>query len=52
MIFGFVWYATMHVLMTFAALGVISVYAVPITLLILVVIFIVVTVMFRKKAGV
>lgn len=52
LIFGFVWYATMHVLMTFAALGVISVYAVPITLLILVVIFIVVTVMFRKKAGV
>ena len=51
LIFGFVWYASMHVLLTLAALDTISVYVVPITLLILVVIFIVVTMLFRKKEG-
>ena len=50
--FGFVWYLAMHFLMTFAALGMISVYTVPIILLLLVVVFIIVTVILRKKTEV
>lgn len=52
LMFGFVWYLAMHFLMTLAALGIISVYAVPIILLLLAVIFIIVTVILRKKTGV
>ena len=52
LMFGFVWYLAMHFLMTLAALGMISVYAVPIILLLLVVVFIIVTVILRKKTGI
>ena len=52
LVFGFVWYSSMHFLMTFAALGMISVYTVPIILLLLAVVFIIVTVILRKKTGV
>ncbi len=48
LMFGFVWYLTMHALMTWAALGIISPYVVLYTLLILVVIFIIVTLNFKK----
>mgnify|MGYP001186648785 CR=1 FL=1 len=49
LLFGFVWYLMMHALMTFAALGTISVYAVPVILLLMVAIFIGITVVLRKK---
>ncbi|NQV15748.1 hypothetical protein HQ531_09860 [bacterium] len=50
LLFGFFWYFSMHALMTWAALGTISPYAVPIILLAQVAIFIVVTLRFGKKA--
>ena len=52
LVFGFVWYSSMHFLMTLAALGLFSVYAVPIILLLLALVFIIVTVILRKKTGV
>ncbi|MBT3478929.1 MAG: hypothetical protein HOA15_03015 [Candidatus Marinimicrobia bacterium] len=48
LLFGFVWYLMMHALMIWAALDIISVYTVPIVLLGMVVVFVVVTLMFRK----
>jgi hypothetical protein len=51
LLFGFVWYITMHALMTWAALGVISPYTVLYTLLAMVGIFIVVTLRFKKIVG-
>lgn len=48
LLFGFVWYLMMHALMTWAALDIISVYAVPIVLLGMVVVFIIVTLKLRK----
>ncbi|MDG2397827.1 MAG: hypothetical protein P8M59_00775 [Candidatus Marinimicrobia bacterium] len=48
LLFGFVWYLMMHALMTWAALDIISVYAVPIVLLGMVVIFIIVMLKLRK----
>lgn len=50
LIFGFIWYFTMHALMTWAALGTISPYVVLYILLALVGVFIVVTLRFGKKA--
>ncbi|MBT4715785.1 MAG: hypothetical protein HOB84_13535 [Candidatus Marinimicrobia bacterium] len=50
LIFGFVWYFTMHALMTWAALGTISPYTVLYTLLAMVAVFIVVTLRFGKGA--
>ena len=49
LLFGFVWYLMMHALMTLAALGTISVYTVPVILLLMVAIFIGVTVALRRK---
>ncbi len=51
LLFGFVWYLTMHALMTWAALGTISPYTVLYTLLIMVVIFVIVTLRFKKIVG-
>ena len=48
LLFGFVWYLMIHALMTWAALDIISVYAVPIVLLGMVVIFIIVMLKLRK----
>ena len=50
LVFGFIWYAGMHILMTLAALNIISVYVVPIILLGLVSIFIIIIVTLRNKA--
>ncbi len=50
LIFGFVWYLSMHALMTLAALGSISPYAVFYILMAMVVVFIVVTLRFGKGA--
>ena len=51
LIFGFVWYITMHMLLMLAALDLISVFSVPITLLLLVMIFIIVTFKLKTKIG-
>ena len=50
LLFGFVWYFTMHALMTWAALGTISPYVVLFVLLALVVVFIVITLLLKQKA--
>ncbi|HCV46160.1 MAG TPA: hypothetical protein DF909_08775 [Deltaproteobacteria bacterium] len=50
LLFGFVWYLMMHALMTWAALGTISVYTVPAILLFMVAIFIGTTVALRRKS--
>lgn len=52
LLFGFVWYIMMHALMTWAALGTISPYTVPVILLAMVVVFITVTLIIRKQARV
>ncbi|MEA3287435.1 MAG: hypothetical protein U9Q77_08685 [Candidatus Marinimicrobia bacterium] len=49
LIFGFVWYLTMHALLTWAALGSISPYTVLIVLLILVAVFVIVTLRLKEK---
>ena len=48
LLFGFVWYLTMHALMTWAALGIISVYTVPIVLLVMAAVFVAVTLMLKR----
>ncbi|MEA1882527.1 MAG: hypothetical protein U9N31_09025 [Candidatus Marinimicrobia bacterium] len=48
LLFGIIWYLTMHALMIWAALDIISVYTMPIVLLGMVVFFVVVTLMLRK----
>ena len=48
LLFGFVWYLMMHALMTWAALGIISVYTVPIVLLGMAVVFIVLALLSKK----
>jgi hypothetical protein len=48
LLFGFVWYLMIHALMTWAALGIISVYTVPIVLLGMAAVFIAVTLMLKR----
>lgn len=49
LLFGFVWYLMMHALMTWAALGTISVYTVPIVLLGMAAVFIAGTLLLKKN---
>ena len=48
LLFGFIWYISMHALLTLTALGSISPYTVLVVLLLMVVVFIVVTRNFKK----